>query len=147
MKDCTLYLIIFFLGCSLSSQSQTAFNLSTIEGLWQVVDSNGDPDYYVEIYEKDDNFYGKITKLFNREEPELLRCSNCDGDNQGQLIIGLDIITDMERGPTKYSKGRLLDYQKGRYSPCTIWMENEDIIRVRSWWLFFYKTAVWYRIS
>jgi uncharacterized protein (DUF2147 family) len=114
--------------------------------LCQVVGSNRDPSYYVETYENNDNFHGKTTKLFNTKEPGLLKCKSCDGDQKDQFVIGLDIINDMERGGTKYSKGRILDYKKGNYSPCTIWMENEDIIRVRSWWLFFYRTAIWYRI-
>ena len=147
MKYCTVYSIIFFLSYVPSVNAQTAINLSTIEGLWQVVNSKGDPIHYVKIYEKEDKYYGKITKLFNKKNPQKLLCSQCDDEQKNKPVIGLRIIDNMERGRTKYAKGRILDYQKGRSSPCTIWMVNEDVIKVRSWWLFLYKTTVWYRIS
>ncbi len=146
MKYWTVFAIIFLIECS-NGYAQTAFNLSTIEGLWQVVDSNGDPMHYVEIYEKNNLYFGKITKLFNEKNPEQLLCRQCPNQRKNKPVLGLHIITDMERGRTKYGKGHILDYKKGRSSPCTIWMESADVIKVRSWWLFLYKTYVWYRIS
>lgn len=147
MKHFVLLGFAFLLTCSFDAHAQTAFNTSTIEGVWQVVDSNGDPIHYVEIYVKDDLYGGKIVKLFNEKNPEALRCTECRGDLKDKSVLGLTIITDMERGESKYGKGRILDYTKGSSSPCTIWMESENVIRVRSWWLFLFKTYSWYRIS
>lgn len=142
-------LLTLLLCCMLFQKgvAQTIFNTSTIKGVWQVVDASGKPLHYVEIYEENDRFFGKIVELFQVETPEDLKCTACHNELKNQPVLGLPILTNMERGRTKYSKGHIMDYQKGNYSPCTIWMESENVIKVRSWWLFLYQTRVWYRIS
>lgn len=146
MNSKAIFFFLFFIVNSFLTTAQTVINLATIVGEWQVMDSKGNPAYYVEIKEKDGLYIGVISNVLNSKNPEKIICTQCSGQLKNKSVLGLSILTNMERGETKYGKGYLLDYEKGNSSPCTIWMESEGVIKVRTWWLFLYRTHAWYRV-
>ena len=130
-----------------NASAQVSFNHQNIIGVWKVESSKGVPLYAVEIVNEKDRYFGKVVEVFNDKGNSMLTCVKCQGDLKDAPLVGLEVLSDMVEGRVKYANGRFLNFLNGDSSPCTIWMVNESIIKVRSWWLFFYRTYSWYRIS
>jgi hypothetical protein len=138
-----LYLAFF----SFSICAQTSFNTQTIIGVWKVSNTKGLPLYSVKIEVENDRYFGEIVEVFYTDGDSLIFCSKCSGELRNAPLVGLEVLSDMVKGPVKYSKGSFFNFINGDSSPCTMWMVNDSVVKVRSWWLFLYRTYVWYRIS
>ena len=105
----------------------------------------GKPRSVVEIYEDDGLFFGKIVQLFREpgEDPDPV-CNECEGEKNGQKVIGMEIIADMKyfKGDDEYRKGEILDPENGNVYDCKLWIE-EGNLKVRGYLLFFYRTQTW----
>ena len=115
-----------------------------IVGKWKTIDDNtGKARSVVEIYEKDGEYFGKIVKLFREPgEDQNPTCDECKGKLKGQPIIGMEIITDMEKDGDEYEDGQILDPENGKTYDCKMWIEDGKL-RVRGYLLFFYRTQTW----
>ncbi len=135
-----LFAFIFFFSTSLSS-----LLAQTPTGVWKTVDDKtGEEKSYVEIYEQDDRLYGKITQLL-QAEPDAL-CDACKGKLKNQPILGMLVIEDLEAQDDKWKNGSILDPESGNTYKCTIWLENENELKVRGiHWTGLYRTQTWYR--
>lgn len=116
----------------------------TIVGKWKTIDdNNGKARSIVEIYEKDGKYFGKIVKLFRDEgEDPNPTCDECKGKKKGQPIIGMEIISDMEKDGDEFEDGEILDPENGKTYDCKMWVEDGNL-RVRGYLLFFYRTQTW----
>ena len=117
-----------------------------IVGKWKTIDDeSGKPRSVVEIYEKEGLYYGKIIQLFREpgEDPDPI-CTECEGEKNGQKVIGMEIISEMKyfKGDNEYRKGEILDPENGNVYDCKLWVEDNNL-KVRGYLLFFYRTQTW----
>ena len=134
------FLVLPFLFLAMSTHAQT------ITGKWKTHDDEtGEERSIVEIFEKNGRFYGRVTRIFPRpgEDPDPV-CDACeDGDpRQGKKVIGMQIITDMEREDDQYGNGDILDPENGKVYRCKLWLKGNELM-VRGYWGPFYRTQTW----
>jgi uncharacterized protein (DUF2147 family) len=102
-----------------------------ISGLWKTIDDEtGKAKSVVEIYKGGDGkFYGKITKLFREPgEEQNPKCDECSGSKKNQPIIGMIIITGMEKTKTNmWKNGEILDPGNGNVYDCKMWIEGKNL--------------------
>ena len=121
-----------------------ALNAQDIFGKWKTIDDNtGKPRSIVEIIENDGKAYGKILQLF-REPGEDLDpiCDDCNDYRKDKKVIGMTIITDMERDGGEWEDGEILDPENGKVYDCKLWVEDGKL-KVRGYVAFFYRTQTW----
>ena len=134
------FLLVFFTG--------TVFSQSIV-GLWKTIDDEtSKAKSIVEIYKgSNDKYYGKITKLFREkgEDPNPM-CDECPGYKQGKPIIGMIIVTNMEKKGDKYSGGKILDPSNGKNYDCKMWIENGKL-QVRGYlrWSALGRSQTWHK--
>lgn len=117
-------------------------------GVWTTIDeSTGEPRSQVEIYKVDGKAFGKIVKFIENPQKETTqRCTRCpdDDDRKGELVMGMDIIRDLELKKGKWEGGTVLDPEKGKLYKCKIWLEDGKL-KIRGYVGFFYRTQEWIR--
>jgi len=135
----TIYTL--FISASFFSLAQTS-----IVGKWKTIDDeSGKPRSVVDIYEQDGKYFGKIVKLFREPgEDQDPVCTECEGELNGQKVIGMEIITDMKynKSDDEFEKGEILDPESGNVYDCKLWIEDDKLM-VRGYLLFFYRTQTW----
>jgi len=126
-------------------QAQSVF------GKWKSIDDETKKaKSIVEIYEIDGKLYGKIIELFREpgEDPDPI-CDECDEDDDryNQKVIGLEIIRNMENDDDEWEDGTILDPEDGKVYDCKLWVDEDDpnILNVRGYIAFFFRTQVWLR--
>jgi uncharacterized protein (DUF2147 family) len=133
----TLIITLSFISLSLNAQD--------IFGKWKTIDDNtGKARSIVEITQKDGKAYGKILKLF-REPGEDLDpiCDDCSDYRKDKKVIGMTIITDMERDGDEWEDGEILDPENGKVYDCKLWLEDGKL-KVRGYVAFFFRTQTWF---
>lgn len=124
--------------------SVSQLNAQSIVGHWSTVDDNtGEIRSVVEIFEKDNKYYGKVVKLADGEDKNAV-CNKCDKDDDRyeQPIIGLEILRDLSKEKGEYTGGNILDPESGTVYKCKLWIENGQLM-VRGYVLFVYRTQTW----
>lgn len=122
----------------------TALVAQDIVGSWKTIDDNtGKARSVVEIYEKEELYFGKVVDIFPQpgEDPDPI-CENCTGDKKNQKVIGMEIITDMEKEGDEYVNGEILDPENGKVYKCKLWVEDGNL-KVRGYLYFLYRTQTW----
>ena len=145
MKHFFAFAIITVMSISLSmSQS--------IEGKWKTIDDEtGKAKSIVDISLDNGKLYGKIIKLFKApSEDQDPICNVCPGERKGKKVIGMTIITGLERDGKEWeADDAILDPKDGKIYDCKIWVDEEDSnkLNVRGYIGFFYKTQTWLRVK
>lgn len=139
----SLTFLLFLLIYGIQAQSVT--------GKWKSIDDETKKaKSIVEIYEKDGKLYGKIIELFREpgENPDPI-CDECDEDDDryNQKVIGMEIIRNMENDDDEWEDGTILDPKDGKVYECKLWVDEDDpnILNVRGYIAFFFRTQVWLR--
>ncbi len=128
-----------------------AFNTTTTSpaGVWKTIDDEtGEAKSYVEIYEQNGKYYGKVVKLLQREPGTL--CDKCTGDKKDQPVLGMVIMEDLKPKEDYWHKGTIMDPENGKEYGCSIWFEDgeTDELKVRGkHWTGLYRTQTWYRVE
>ena len=140
------FLITGLLAFSLSISISYAQN--SVIGKWVTIDdATKEKKSVVEIYEKNGKLYGKIIKLYRKpdENPDPV-CDECDEDDPryNQKIIGMEIITGLQKDGDEYGDGEILDPKEGKIYDCKIWLEDDKLM-VRGYLYFFFRTQTWIR--
>ncbi|MBZ9728926.1 DUF2147 domain-containing protein [Salegentibacter sp. JZCK2] len=138
-----LNLFLFgFILISSGLQAQGVF------GKWKVVNDAGRVNSIVEIYEEDDFVHGKVIRI-TKEEHRDQKCTKCPGKLKNTPIEGLNVIRDFVKEGDEYVDGILIDPKSGKEYSGKIWVDdkNPDILNVRGYIAFFYKTKVWERVE
>lgn len=136
-----LYLVIFLATC-------TSISAQTVIGTWKTIsDDDGKEKSYVDIYEKNGKFFGKIIKILDPSVPEV--CEECKGDLKNSPMIGLEIIKDLQKDDQSWNGGKILDPANGKEYKCTLSLESEDVLLVRGFIGFSLlgRTQKWYRVN
>lgn len=135
----SLILVIFSKGIAQSSPV----------GLWKTIDDKtGKAKSYVEIYEQDGKFFGKIDRLLLK--PADTRCDKCSGEKKNQLLVGMVILENLEPYKYYWNGGRILDPESGSTYGASVWFndDNTNELRVRGkHWTGIFRTQTWYRIE
>lgn len=115
----TLFTISFLIAFSLIGFAQA----DKIVGKWKTIDDkDGSEKSIVNIFKATNGkYYGKIDKLF--KEPEKL-CTECEGANKNQPILGMLIINNLIAKDNKLTGGTILDPKNGKVYKCNISLET-----------------------
>ncbi len=121
-------------------------------GTWKTIDDEtGKPKSIVKLYKQDGKLYGKIIKLFREpgEEQDPI-CDLCEGANHNKKIIGMVIVNGLEYDDGEWEgDDGILDPKNGKLYDCKIWVDedDDDILNVRGYIGFFFRTQTWHRVN
>ena len=138
---------IFFLLIALFAI--TILQAQSVFGMWKTIDDNtGIAKSYVEIYEKNGKTFGIIKEIFNPEARDN-KCTECDGDEKNQPLIGFNVIKDMKKKGDEYTGGTITDPENGKIYKSKIWLNEDDPnrLKVRGYIAFIYRTQEWIRVE
>ncbi|WP_104734033.1 DUF2147 domain-containing protein [Hanstruepera ponticola] len=134
---------VFFLLFSIKVNSQDIF------GKWRTIDDQThEPKSIVEVYKENGKVYGKIIDIYSESDKNAL-CKKCQGDDYNQPVVGLVIIKALTKDGKYYKDGTIFDPESGKNYTCRIALndDNQDILEVRGYISFLYKTQYWERIE
>jgi len=129
--------------------STATLTAQSVIGKWKSIDDEtGEAKSIVEIYEDSGKIYGKIIEILNPDRKDAL-CEKCEGDEKDKPILGLTIIKELKKNGEEYKGGTIFDPQKGKQYKCKIWVDedNADMLNVRGYIAFLYRTQNWYRVK
>jgi uncharacterized protein (DUF2147 family) len=131
---------LLFLATTISINSQTIF------GKWNSRSAAGVVDSVLEIYERNGKAYAKLVQVLNPDRKGA-RCINCDGDFKDRLVLGLDILSGLEKDDDEWSGGTVLDPRNGNTYSCYIKLIQANKLKLRGYIgiSLFGKTAYWER--
>lgn len=120
-----------------------------VEGYWKTIDEDGIAKSIVKVYKTEDGkIEGKVHKIMKVSKRDKL-CTACKGEMKNQPVEGLVIMKDLEQDGEKFEDGEITDPENGKTYDCKIWLdeEDEDILHVRGYISFFYRTQDWVRVE
>ena len=141
--------------------AQTQIAGKTCIGKWKTIDDDsGRAKSIIEITKSGNRYYGQVIELLdpkNLEDSgvdtfEEIMCDDCPEDRgQGEPVIGLQLIWDMELDDDKWAEGKIMDPDGGKIYDCTMWLDEDDpsgnTLKVRGWLAFLFRTQTWYRVE
>lgn len=141
-----------FLTLSVLFVSIVLINAQSVVGKWKTIDDEtGKAKSIVEITIKEGKLYGKIIKLFRSpEEDQDPICNLCPGQRKDKKVIGMTIITALDKDGNEWeADDAILDPKDGKIYDCKVWLdeENKDILYVRGYIGFFFRTQTWHRVK
>ena len=125
-------------------------NAQSIEGIWKTIDDKtGEVKSIVELYQQDGKLYGKILEVFKQpDKPLKTVCKECKDDRKGQTLVGLEIITALQKDKGKWvNDDAILDPENGKIYDCKVWLDEDDRLAVRGYIGFLYRTQYWQRVK
>jgi uncharacterized protein (DUF2147 family) len=120
----------------------------SVLGEWKTInDETGKARSIVEIYEAEDGMlYGKVKRILNEEKRENL-CVECKGKNKNKKIEGLILMEHFKKEDKEYVDGSIVNPNNGKVYDSKMWIDPDepDILNIRGYIGFFYKTVQWQR--
>jgi len=122
-----------------------------LSGTWKTIDDRtGKAKALVRIYVEGDRLYGTITDILV-DNMEDARCTACAGRLKDQDIKGMHIINGLKKVGDRRWQGdgdSLFDPEQGKSFRSRIWLDPDepDVLKVRGYWMFFYRTQYWKRV-
>ena len=119
-------------------------------GTWTTIDDvSHRPRSLVEISETDGVLSGRIVRLFQApgEDPDP-RCEDCQGERQGQPVLGMTILWNLRHHGDNWDGGEILDPESGSIYRVTLHPEADgNRLEVRGYIGFslFGRTQIWQR--
>jgi len=127
MKKITLLLLFVTISLSGFSQAKDA-----IVGRW--LNSSGEA--HVDIYKKNEKFYGKIVWLKNpRDEKGNAKTDlrNPDESMRTKPMLGLEILKDFVYEDGKWTDGKIYDPKSGKTYSCNISQKGNGVLNIRGY--------------
>ena len=123
-----------------------------VTGKWKTIDDDsGKPKSIVLLYKQEGQLYGKILKLFRGpDEEQNPLCDKCEGKLHNKPIIGMQIVNGLEYDDGEWEgDDGILDPANGKVYDCKIWLDEDDpdILNVRGYIGFLFRTQYWHRIK
>lgn len=139
MKIINVVFLFFFIS-NLNAQS--------IFGKWKTIDGEGVAKSIVKIYEENGEIQGDVVRILKSSAREKL-CVECEGERKNKKIEGMTIIRNMEKDGEQFKGGTILDPENGKVYDAKIWLneDNPDILNVRGYIGFLYRTQNWVRVE
>ena len=105
----------------------------TVIGKWKTIDDEtGQAKSIVEVYEKGGKIYGKVVEILRTEHKKDV-CSKCEGADKNKPILGMIIISGLQKDGVEYNGGTVLDPQNGKKYKCYITLESPDKLKLRGY--------------
>ena len=127
-------------------------NGQSVAGRWKTLDDRtGVAKAIVEIRVKDGKLYGTIEDIVLNGKEDA-RCTECKGELAGAPIKGMQIINGLEQQDRYTWRGgddSLFDPEQGKSFRSKIWLDPEqpNLLRVRGYWMLFFRTQTWTRVA
>ncbi|UJH91468.1 DUF2147 domain-containing protein [Antarcticibacterium sp. 1MA-6-2] len=140
MKRTLTILFLFVLG---GLQAQTIF------GKWKTRnDETGKPNSIIEIYKEGDEINGKVVKILKESDRDRI-CENCEGELKNKPVEGLELMTGLKQKDDEFSGGIITDPETGKEYRVKVWLDenNPNLLKVRGYIAFFYRTQTWERVQ
>lgn len=85
-------------------------------GLWKNIDdSSGKPRALIRVTESNGTLQGRIEKVFPApNEDQNPKCEKCEGVLKNAPVIGLVILTGLQKDGDEYAGGQILDPDNGK---------------------------------
>jgi uncharacterized protein (DUF2147 family) len=122
-------------------------NAQTIFGKWNSKNNEtGEIDSVIEVYEKSGKAFAKIIEIKDIKRQAVV-CDLCEGENKDKPILGLNILTGLEKDDDEWSGGNILDPRNGKIYKCYIKLVKPNKLKLRGYigLALFGKTAYWER--
>ena len=122
-------------------------NAQTIFGKWNSTnEETGNIDSIIEVYEKDGKAFAKVIEIKGSTRKNAV-CEKCEDENRNKPILGLNILTGLEKNDDEWSGGNILDPRNGRIYNCYIKLIKPNKLKIRGYigLALFGKTAYWER--
>jgi len=137
-KKFTIFLLIAF---------SSTMNAQTIFGNWLSKNKDtGTIDSVIKVYKKDGKVVAKIIEIKDTSRQNAV-CELCEGKNKNKPILGLNILTGLEKQDDEWSGGTILDPRNGEVYQCYIELVKPNKLKLRGYIgiSLFGKTAYWER--
>jgi len=136
-KKLTIFLLIAF---------SSTMNAQTIFGNWLSKNKDGTFDSVIKVYKKDGKVVAKIIEIKDTSRQNAV-CELCEGKNKNKPILGLNILTGLEKQDDQWSGGTILDPRNGKVYQCYIELVKPNKLKLRGYIgiSLFGKTAYWER--
>ncbi|HEY3386234.1 MAG TPA: DUF2147 domain-containing protein [Saprospiraceae bacterium] len=109
-----------------------AYSHGQVTGSWNVVDDDdGIVKSIVEIYEVNNQYYGRIVKLL--ETSKRTHCEKCYGELKGKPLTGMIIMWDLDKTSNGGKNGKVLDPSSGKIFSCSIELAGPDKLKLRGY--------------
>ena len=133
-----ILILVLFLNAPAQAQS--------VIGKWENRNKEGQVNSIIKVYEKNDKVYGKVERIMREEDRDRV-CTKCEGDLKNEPIEGMEIMQGLKKDGDEYEGGTIVDPKTGKEYQCKIWLDedNPDILKIRGYISFFYKTREWRR--
>jgi len=102
----------------------------------------------VELFWKKGKLYGKIIYLYPEEGREdNPNCTECKGELKNQPVVGLEIVQNLSWDGSQWEDGTIVDPEDGKKYTVKMWLNetDENVLTVRGYIGFFYRTQYWVR--
>lgn len=139
MKKIILTVLLITISVSVNAQ--------TIFGTWHSRNEDtGKIDSVVEVYEHNGKAFAKIIEIKNPDRKNAV-CDLCEGKNKNKPILGLNILTGLQKDGDEWSGGQILDPRNGKIYKCYIQLEGANKLKIRGYigFALIGKTAYWER--
>jgi uncharacterized protein (DUF2147 family) len=125
----------------------TSINAQNIFGKWHSTNENtGEVDSVIEVYKKDGKAFAKVVDIKDAARKDAV-CEKCEDENKNRPILGLNILTGLEKDGEEWSGGNILDPRNGKIYKCYIKLIEPNKLKLRGYigLALFGKTAYWER--
>ena len=139
MKKVVFTTLLFALSITINAQ--------TIFGKWNSTnEETGNIDSIIEVYEKDGKAFAKVIEIKGSARKNAV-CEKCEDENRNKPILGLNILTGLEKNKDEWSGGNILDPRNGKIYNCYIKLIKPNKLKIRGYigLALFGKTAYWER--
>ena len=130
---------------------------STLVGTWKQIEDQGADKgkvgSYIEIFENNGVYFGKITKLLIGPADKV--CDKCEGDLKNKPLIGMVILQNMKKTGkvdnehgVEYGGGTIFDPDSADTYKCKMWIKD-DVLTVRAFVgiSLFGRSGQWFRLK
>ncbi|MGB1169263.1 MAG: DUF2147 domain-containing protein [Flavobacteriaceae bacterium] len=135
------FFLIFILCTTIPSFSQTIF------GKWNSFNEETNKvESVIEVYEKDSKAFAKIISIKDPSRSSA-KCVECNGKRKNAPILGMNILTGLNKDGNEWSGGKILDPKNGKEYKCYIQLLDKNTLKLRGYIGFsmFGRTAIWKR--
>ncbi len=118
-------------------------------GIWKTIDDTWNKEKSeVEVIEKNGELLGYVRKIYLLpHEGKDPVCVACEGELKNTKIVGMPILNKFRQNGRKWEDGEILDPGNGKVYNASIWLVNNDELRVRGFLGPFYRTQTWKRVK
>ena len=135
------FLLIFILCMTIPSFSQNIF------GKWNSFNEETNKvESVIEVYEKDSKAFAKIISIKDPSRSSA-KCEACSGKRKNAPILGMNILTGLNKDGNEWSGGKIVDPKNGKEYKCYIQLLDKNTLKLRGYIGFsmFGRTAIWKR--